>query len=324
MRKKAAEILCVFLLAAVLSACSGQTDTQEHRQEVQARIVMPSMDTFRQMMADEASAAAKERGVELEVVASESSDGQVELIKEGAEKGCDIILCNPVDANTALQLEVAADGIPVVFLNSCPKESLLKEGQFIYSGSDEREAGAFQAEYVLEALAGQDELDVVILKGEQGHSATIGRTEAAKQVLEDSGKKIHYVFEDYAQWDEEKAKHMFDIFLKAGSLPDCVICNNDNMALGVARSCREHDIDPSSILILGVDATADGCQAVADGDMCFTVCQSASGQGRAAVDVVEALAAGRGLADVEYATDDGLFVYVPFEPVTKENVEEYR
>ena len=43
---------------------------------------------------------------------------------------------------------------------------------------------------------------------------------------------------------------------------DCVICNNDSMALGVMEACKNSGIDCSTLPILGVDATADGCEAI--------------------------------------------------------------
>jgi hypothetical protein len=59
-------------------------------------------------------------------------------------------------------------------------------------------------------------------------------------------------------------------------------------------------------------------------EMSFTVCQSAPGQGRACVDAVKALVNGEDLSKVEHAMDNGLYVYVPFEPVTAQTVEQYK
>ena len=60
----------------------------------------------------------------------------------------------------------------------------------------------------------------MILQGEKTHSATKGRTEAAKRVLNESGKKINYLFQDYADWSPELGQEYFEIFNSTGRTVD--------------------------------------------------------------------------------------------------------
>lgn len=324
MRKKMGIMFTVvMLMLSVFSGCQngGSIDNKD----VKIFLTLTEMDTFRQTLIDAAQKTAEEEGVQLEVtVADASIEKQVSDIKRAKEEGYDVILCSPVSADTAVELKATAEDMPVIFFNSCPDDKQLKENQCVYVGSDEKVAGQFQAEYVLDKLKEKDEINVVLLKGPKNHSATVGRTNGVKQTLEKSGKKINYVFEDYADWDEGKAQEMFEIFLKTGAPVDCVICNNDSMALGVVEACQKAKIDLSNLPVLGVDATVDGCRAIEEGNMAFTVYQSAIGQGEAIIEAAINFAKGNSIKNVEGITDDGKYVWVPFERVDSSNVADYK
>ena len=324
MKKRFALCIMAVMLLLFMAGCSKGGVSQSSNGDIKILLSLNEMDTFRKTLVDAAVERAAAAGVQLDVLDAEGSiENQVSYIKKAAEENYDVILCSAVSIDTVVELKASAGDIPIVFINSCPDEKYLEEGSYIYVGSDEQVAGQFQAEYVLEKLADKSELNVVILKGPKGHSATSGRTKGAKQALSASGKQIHYVFEDNANWDQEQAHMMLDLYLKTGRPLDCVICNNDSMALGVVEACEAAGIEPGSILILGVDATADGCAAIENGEMAFTVYQSGKGQGSAAIDAAIKIARGESLKEVEGITEDGLYVWVPFEPVNIGNVKNY-
>ncbi|MFR1950619.1 MAG: hypothetical protein ACLS3D_11815 [Roseburia hominis] len=58
--------------------------------------------------------------------------------------------------------------------------------------------------------------------------------------------------------------------------------------------------------------------------MAFTVYQSGSGQGEAAVKAAIALGSGGTTQGMEGLSDDGLYVWVPFEKVDSSNVADYQ
>ena len=189
----------------------------------------------------------------------------------------------------------------------------------MYVGSYEIDAGTMQAEYVWNKLGKPSSLNIVLFQGEPTHPAAAKRTKAVKQYFKKAGVTANFVFNDTAYWDTQKAADEFKLFLKTGQPYDCVICNNDSMAVGVVQAMKELGIDTSSIPVVGIDATEEGCQSILDGGMQFTVYQSAKGQGAACVDAAIALAKKGTTKDVQYVTDDLRYVWVPFEPVDKNN-----
>lgn len=185
-------------------------------------------------------------------------------------------------------------------------------------------AGQYQAEYILEKFASKEEINVVLLKGPKEASGTTGRTEGLKQTLKSSGKKINYVFEDNANWNEDIAKELTGMFLKTGRQADCVVANNDDMAIGAVSAFEEAGINTDSILFLGVDASAGGCEAIAGGRMDFTVYQPMSSQIETAVKTALNLAEGKNLEEIEGASGDGKYILLPFEKVDASNVSKYQ
>lgn len=326
MKKTIKLVTALVLCLSLITGCSGGGGTQdESAAGVKMYLTVSSADTFRQSLIDTAKETAEKMGAEFTAKDAEGSlENQLAQIKEAVDGDYDVILCNPVDTDTALQLQVAAGDIPIVFYNSCPSDERLEADKYVFVGSNEEDAGKYQGEYILDKLSGKDTINVAVFRGEKMHSATVGRTNALKAALNDSGKTINYVFDDYADWDTELARQQFEILLKTGQSVDVVACNNDSMALGIVQACEENGINPGEIIIVGVDATADGCQAIEEGKMAFTVYQSATGQGTYVVKAAARLAQGKSLKGMEYLSEDEKYVWVPFEKVDRENVKDYK
>jgi len=324
MKKFLSLSMSLVLCASLLPGCASGSSKSGDGSGIKIYLTVSQTDTFRASLIEAAEAEAKRLGAEL--VAEDAGgvlETQVSQIKNAAKEGYDVILCGPINTDTVLELEELAEDIPIVFYNSCPAGNRLKADKYIYVGSSETDAGRYQAEYILDNSSSKSEINVVILEGELGHSATKGRTDSLIEALKHSGKTVNIVFKDTANWSQEEAKELFNVFLTTGQPYDFVVANNDSMALGVLDAYEENNIDPGTAPVLGVDATADGCAAVKDGKMAFTVYQPAKGQGEYAVKAAVELAKGSSISNIEGATKDRKYVYVPFEKVTAENVSNY-
>ncbi|RDU23129.1 substrate-binding domain-containing protein [Anaerosacchariphilus polymeriproducens] len=286
-----------------------------------------SKDNFLSMIKDSAAKYAEENGIELTVADAENDIlKQVTDVKEAAKSGnYDAIVICPVDADISTQIMDVAGDLPVVFLNRCPAVDKLKSDKFVFVGSDESQAAGFQAQYLTDYFNGKGKTDIkaILFQGAFGQAAASIRTSAVKKQLQENGLNVDYVFNDTAHWSRDKAKEMFQNILKMGKEYDCIICNNDEMALGVIAAMKENGIDPSSVPIVGIDATADGCAALKDGEMAFTVYQSATGQGSVGVQSAAVLAKGGSISSIEGVNKDKTIIWVPFEAVDSKNVDKY-
>lgn len=256
--------------------------------------------------------------------AQNSVETQVDQIKSADVNGCDVFLCGPVSPDTVTEIKAAAGDTPIVFINNAPEDRALEKDRYIYVASDEYMAGQYQAEYILEKFGQKEEINVALLKGPKDASGASGRTKGLKQTLKASGKTIHYVFEDYADWNQDKAQELTAMFLKTGQPVDCVAANNDDMALGGLAAFEQAGRSTESVLFLGVDASAGGCQAIAEGRMDFTVYQPTAAQITSAVEAAVKLSSGSSISDMEGASEDGKYILIPFEKVDSRNVTQYQ
>jgi inositol transport system substrate-binding protein len=156
--------------------------------------------------------------------------------------------------------------------------------------------------------------------GDLTQPATPKRTNSAKKGLADAGIEAIYVYEDTANFSRATAMDKFVQFMGKGEKIDAVICNNDEMALGVIEAMKTSGAHEIFCPVVGIDATTVGCDSVKAGEMAFTVYQSAVGQGAGSVHAAIDRVNGRLLQN---ANADNTISWIPFEPVDIHNVDNY-
>jgi len=317
-------IATLILGALSLIGCSSSSNTGSGKDFFFT--IRDNNDSFRATLQSSIESAAKAKGATVTTkYCGLKADQQVADIKEAAASGkYSAIICVPADSSTALQLELAAGDLPVIFINNKPDDSVLKPNKYVYVASDEYQAGTFQAEYMYELLGKPKEINAIILMGERNHSGTIGRTEAVKNFFKDNGVTLNIVFNDYANWSDEEADDYMKLFFKTGQKVDVIFSNNDTMALGAIKALKEAGYNTSQIPVAGVDATKEGCQSIANNELNFTVYQNGAKQGEKAIEVAIALADKKDTSKIEGINETKKCFFVDFEKVTKSNVSSYQ
>lgn len=98
-----------------------------------------------------------------------------------------------------------------------------------------------------------------MMEGERRHQDTVIRTEGTIQALRDGGLELERLDSGIANWDRTQAQALMAGYLdQYGGQVELVICNNDDMALGVADAVEEANLDFHNIV--GIDGTAAGAQ----------------------------------------------------------------
>lgn len=229
--------------------------------------------------------------------------------------GMDGIIVNAVDgASTQAITQMATDaGVPLVYVNHPPLgyETLPAGTSFI--GSNEIESGTMQTQEVCKLLGGKG--DILVLMGPLENESSKIRTQDIADVIatpDCAGMKI--IDKQVGNWSRTQGQDITANWLTSGQHFDAVIANNDEMAIGAIQALKAAGVDMSKVVVAGIDATPDGLAAMKAGDLDVTVFQNARKQGEVALQTAVDLAKG------EKAETN---IWIPFEPVTPDNIANY-
>ena len=265
--------------------------------------------------------AATQDGLTLQIEDAQNDVGkQLNQIQNFIASGVDAIIVNPVDTDATVAMsQAAADaGIPLVYVNREPVNVDTLPDNQAFVASNELESGTLETQEICRILKeqGKTEAKAVVMMGELSNQAARVRTQDIKDVIATPECSfIAIVEEQSANWSRTQGADLVTNWLSAGVEFDAVIANNDEMAIGAIQALKTAGRAMDSVVIGGVDATADALAAMAAGELDVTVFQNAAGQGQGAVDAALKLSKGEAVEKK---------VYVPFELVTPANLANYQ
>ncbi len=138
--------------------------------------------------------------------------------------------------------------------------------------------------------------NVVLLRGVEGYSGSIGRGNGFHAALEEEGRDDVTILEEkYLKFQKMDAMTtMEDWITKYGDEIDGVISENDDMALGAIEALQGANIPvgKDGVLVYGIDGLYAGCMGVKEGKIQASALQSSDAYAEAAVERVNKLVNG--------------------------------
>lgn len=211
------------------------------------------------------------------------------------------------------------------------EEDLERWERLYYVGAKAFESGIMEGEIAAAAFQnnsssdknGDGMIQYLVLEGEAGHQDAIVRTEYAVSTIVESGIDVEKVGYAIANWNRAQAQtKMAQLLPEYGSEIELVLANNDDMALGAIDALKAADISRNDWpVIVGIDGTDVGLEAVKKGEMIGTVYNDKEGQAQGMLNLAFALSTDGNLS--ELALEDGKYLRLPYAKVLPEDVDAY-
>ncbi len=331
-------ILSTLLAGALVAGCSsggqqGDAKKDDGGKPTIGVAIYKFDDTFMSGVRSAISKAAEGKA-QVDIVDSQNSQPtQNDKVDLFINKKVKALAINPVDRSAAGVLIDKAQkaNIPIVFLNREPlPEDMKKWDKVYYVGAKAEQSGTMEGQLLVDYFKAHPTKDGIIhyvmIKGEPGHQDAELRTKYSIKAMEDAGLKVEKVAEDTAMWDRVKGQEKMAAFLAAHDNIDCVLANNDDMALGAieALKAKGYFQNGKFMPVVGVDATAPALKALEDGTLYGTVLNDAINQGKATTNLATVLALGQAPSkdNVGYDITDGKYIWIDYKKITKDNIND--
>ncbi|WP_042462222.1 sugar ABC transporter substrate-binding protein [Neobacillus dielmonensis] len=314
--KKFTSVISVLLVFLLIAGCGMQTtgtakkdDKKKDDQIVIGVSLLNLGNEFIVQIKNGIEKKAKELGVKVIINdAQKSADKQLQQVDSFIAQGVDAIVVNPVEteASSPAVEKAKAAGIPVINVNGV---TTAEPDAFV--GSKDEESAEIAIKFLAEKLNGKG--NIVMMHGYPGQAAEIKRTDGAKNILKNY-PDMKLIAEQTANWSRDEALSLMENWLQAnkGKI-NAVFAQNDEMGMGALQALEKAGVK-KDIVLISIDAIADALQAVKDGRLDATVFQNANGQGGGAIETALKI-----IKKEDYEKE----TYIPFELVTKENVDKY-
>lgn len=337
MQQKTKQMIGLLLVVGILigvTGCSWRNVLASSAGEPVVGAVVGSFDDTWRTFVRKTMYQQADGKVKLDIWTAEGSQAKEnEKIEQLLTRKVNALVINLVepDAASAIADKAKQAKVPVIFFNREPKQEVISTAEDVYYvGAHAEQSGLLQGQILVQYFRQHPTADgtvrYVLLRGEPGHQDAELRSQYVLKALTDAGLRVQAVAEEAAMWDRLKAQGAMERILGNTAAFDCVIANNDDMALGAidALKLKGYFNGGKYVPVVGVDATALAVKAVQDGTLLGTVLNDAVTQGNAIVALSEVLAAKKtpNKDNCGYELTNGKYIWVDYKIITKQNIQD--
>jgi inositol transport system substrate-binding protein len=270
------------LTAAAVGLLSGCSRGGQSASEIAVSfndLSQPFFVAMRRQLEDEAA----KLGVKVQVMdAQNNSSKQIADLEAAAVQGAKVVIVAPTDSKALASTadELAEQGVTVI---SVDRNISGAKAPVPHVGADNVAGGRAMADWVIKTYPAGAR--VVVITNDPGSSSSIERVKGVHQGLEAGGPTFKIVTEQTANSKRDQALTVTQNVLTSmrDSLPDVILCLNDDMAMGALEAVHAAGLGPDKIKVLGFDAIPEALARIKAGEMAASVEQNPGLQIRTAL-----------------------------------------
>ena len=279
--------LLLILLSISVVNCSNNNAVNDNN-KIKIALIHGINTTFIETLINDIKSYKESNYSNINFIELNSSD---DIIKQQSQietlvmQGIDGIMLQVANTAIASSIDsyVKANNIPTLYYNIKP--TTLRDGTYSYVGMNEKSVGYLQVQEVLKV---RDRGNAVILLGDPNNEATLLRTSSIMESV--SNTQIKILATAQGNWYDNIAESLMEKWISLNNDIDIVFSNNDDMAVGSIRAIekagKKLGTNIGEIMVLGVDATANGIQYIKDGKMYATVKQDSKLEAKIILDSI--------------------------------------
>lgn len=252
-----------------------------------------------------------------------------------------VVIINPVDRLGAYTIieKAKSENIPVIFINREPlREDLYIWENAYYVGAPAAHSAVLQSEIIMDLFGNPTDLNsvdknndniiqLIVLKGEQGHQDAETRTDVVIEELEKHGYTLDIISVEICNWNEDLAYDTMNRLIPLyQDQIELVISNNDAMAIGAIMSMIEHemfiDLDNNGFIdhdsdtwipVVGIDGIADAVDLIKSGYLFGTVLNDSESMAEAIIELATAIINGDDVHNLSFELVNNKYIWVDYQ-----------